>query len=482
MSKIFYLFTFFIISLNVIVQGQTYDHNTGSLQVTVYQNGYLGHDAVPTGNGILFNSNVDACFTAGIMYGNSTNGVVGMVGSFTDVVGNPPLVEDCVNLIPITSGPVPNFNQASTCQFNDSNAPVPYGFDVTQESFSNTGDDFIFLKYTFENNTSNNFDNIYVGFFNDWDVGAAAYLNNRGGIDPARNLVYQWLEGGSPDPSYYGLIAFSGMSGGTASYDFPGDNATIRDTLLSWISSIRTPNVIVEDYRSFIGSGPFTLPPSSTFVVGFGIVAGENLSDLEVNTDAAQLIWDNTVIPVELTSFTANVNDLGQVILNWATATETNNQGFEIERRTETSEYRTIGYVEGFGTTTEPKNYNYLDQTVEQGINYYRLKQVDFDGTFSYSDEVEVDVTGPLAFNLQQNYPNPFNPSTNIKYSIAESGIVRLSIYNLVGEEVAILVNGYKQAGFYETTFDASKLPSGTYIYKLQSDKSFLTKKMMLLK
>lgn len=191
---------------------------------------------------------------------------------------------------------------------------------------------------------------------------------------------------------------------------------------------------------------------------------------------------DQPYIPVELTSFTANVNNLGQVVLNWETATEINNQGFEIERRTESSEFRTIGFVDGYGTTTEPRSYSFIDKNADNGINYYRLKQVDFNGTYEYSNEVEVNVIGHLTFNLDQNYPNPFNPSTNIKYSVPESGNVRLSVYNLVGEEVAVLVNGFSQAGFYEVTFDASNLSTGVYLYKLQSANSVQTKKMMLLK
>ena len=188
-----------------------------------------------------------------------------------------------------------------------------------------------------------------------------------------------------------------------------------------------------------------------------------------------------TIIPVELTSFTA-VGNNGIVELNWETATEVNNHMFEIERRTEATEFRTIGYVEGAGTTTEPQSYSYTDINVEVGSYVYRLKQIDFNGTYQYSDEVEVDVNAPLSFNLEQNYPNPFNPSTNIKYSVPESGNVKLSVYNLVGEEVAVLVNGNVEAGNFEVTFDASSLPSGVYLYKLQSANSVQTKKMMLLK
>ncbi len=201
----------------------------------------------------------------------------------------------------------------------------------------------------------------------------------------------------------------------------------------------------------------------------------------EAYYDDYQLI-DLLFIPVELTSFSASVTGLGDVVLNWSTATETNNHMFEIERRAETGEYFTIGFVNGAGTTTEPQNYVYTDRTVETGKYFYRLKQMDFDGRYEYSDEVEIDVNGPLSFNLEQNYPNPFNPSTNIKYSVAESGHITLSVYNTVGEEVAILVDGFKESGFFEVAFDATNLPSGVYLYRLQSENSVQLKKMMLLK
>jgi len=187
-------------------------------------------------------------------------------------------------------------------------------------------------------------------------------------------------------------------------------------------------------------------------------------------------------IPVELTSFAANVNKEGDVILNWRTATELNNQMFEIERRSEEGQYIMIGYVNGHGTTTEPQEYTYIDNTVETGTFFYRLKQIDFGGRYEYSDEIEVEILGPLTFDLDQNYPNPFNPSTNIKYSVPETGSVKLSIYNALGEEVAVLVNGIVQAGFYEVTFDASNLPSGAYYYRLQSDNLNQVMKMLLLK
>jgi len=189
-----------------------------------------------------------------------------------------------------------------------------------------------------------------------------------------------------------------------------------------------------------------------------------------------------SVIPVELTSFTASVNSEGDVILKWSTATEVNNQLFEIERKSVNGRYTTIGSLDGYGTTTEPQEYSYVDNTVGTGTYFYRLKQIDFGGQYEYSNEIEVEVNGLLTFTLKQNYPNPFNPSTKIKYSVPENGNVKLSVYNLVGEEVIVLVNKRVNAGFYEVTFNADNLPSGTYFYRLQAGNFIQTKKMILMK
>ncbi len=189
----------------------------------------------------------------------------------------------------------------------------------------------------------------------------------------------------------------------------------------------------------------------------------------------------NYQIPVELTSFAANVSG-SSVELNWNTATELNNNGFEVERKSENSNYTKIGFVAGFGTTTEPKAYLFTDTKVASGNYTYRLKQVDFDGTFSYSKEVNVGVDAPVKYSLDQNYPNPFNPSTLIKYSVAKDGFVNVSIFNLLGEKVATLVNGNIKAGSYEVNFNASQLTSGIYFYSIEAGDFKAVKKMMLMK
>ena len=186
------------------------------------------------------------------------------------------------------------------------------------------------------------------------------------------------------------------------------------------------------------------------------------------------------VVPVELTSFTATT-DNGNVNLNWSTATELNNSGFQIERSSG-NEYQVVGFVAGHGTTTEVRNYSYSDQNVNAGSYTYRLKQIDFDGTFEYSNAIEVEVVGVKEFTLGQNYPNPFNPATTINFSLAEPSFVKLAIFNLLGEEVQVLKNEYMNAGSFNVSFNASSLPSGMYLYKIETAQYSSVRKMMLMK
>lgn len=189
------------------------------------------------------------------------------------------------------------------------------------------------------------------------------------------------------------------------------------------------------------------------------------------------------VIPVELTLFSASVSGK-TVVLNWTTATELNNDGFEIQRKFENGNFEAIKFVKGKGTTSEETEYRYVDQSATKGLNTYRLKQIDFDGSFSYSKEIEVSMLSiPLAFSVEQNYPNPFNPNTTIRFTLAENGPVSLTVYNVVGERIMNIINNeVKEAGSYKIHFDASELPSGTYIYTLRQGEQVTSKKMILIK
>lgn len=187
-------------------------------------------------------------------------------------------------------------------------------------------------------------------------------------------------------------------------------------------------------------------------------------------------------LPVELTSFTASVTQ-NKVQLKWETATELNNNGFEIQRKLENLDWITIGFVNGKGTTTEPTSYTYFDDVSELISNriYYRLKQIDYNGDYEFSDEIEV-ITIPLEYGLSQNFPNPFNPSTRIKYEIPENTNVTLEVFDVLGRLMKTLVNENKPAGRYEVEFNASELSSGLYLYKIKVGSFEQTKKMLLLK
>ena len=196
-------------------------------------------------------------------------------------------------------------------------------------------------------------------------------------------------------------------------------------------------------------------------------------------------------LPVELTSFTALATN-NYIQLNWTTATEVHNYGFYIERtlalpNTPSNEasltWSEIGFEEGNGNSNSPKEYSFVDNSVPAGVYQYRLKQVNTDGTFEYSEVIEVAFGSiPNEYNLSQNYPNPFNPVTVISYSIPSSSKVLLKIYDAIGKVVTTLVNQNQDAGNYKIDFDASELSSGVYYYKIQTGEFTTVKKMLLIK
>ncbi|RKY97824.1 MAG: hypothetical protein DRQ13_04200 [Ignavibacteriae bacterium] len=184
-----------------------------------------------------------------------------------------------------------------------------------------------------------------------------------------------------------------------------------------------------------------------------------------------QLILHNTSgVPVELVNFTATWQE-NQILLSWITASETNNFGFEIERKI-SNEWEVLGFVEGAGTTTEMNYYSFIDNIAELNFAdklFYRLKQLDLDGTFNYSQEVEVMLTQLTEYSLHQNFPNPFNPSTTVSFDLPVNSNVILTILNSIGEQVTKLADGECTAGTHQVIFNASNLSSGLYIYRIQA-------------
>jgi len=211
-------------------------------------------------------------------------------------------------------------------------------------------------------------------------------------------------------------------------------------------------------------------------------------SGFAVTIDSSEIsVYNLSFIPVELTSFTAAVDD-GIVVLNWSTATETNNYGFQVERSKDKVRFDQITFISGFGTTTEIKTYSYTDKTVSNGKYYYRLKQVDYDGSYTYSQIVEVDFGFPAKFALEQNYPNPFNSQTVIKFDLFETTNLKLNIYDINGKLIKSLIDNENwDAGRYNVNWNGTNeqkqpVSSGVYFYRLEAGNFNITKSMILEK
>ncbi|MBZ0199005.1 MAG: T9SS type A sorting domain-containing protein [Ignavibacteriaceae bacterium] len=227
-----------------------------------------------------------------------------------------------------------------------------------------------------------------------------------------------------------------------------------------------TPTILVAS-----GGTSADIQPGSVCVRQFNAAQNITVDGIRVSSS-----WDQ-IVPVELASFNASVVN-NNVSINWTTATETNNSGFEVVR-----DGSKIAFVAGVGTSTEINKYAFTDKNVAVGSHSYQLVQIDLNGTRTSVASTEVDVANVVTkFGMDQNYPNPFNPSTKISYAIPQSGNVKIEVFNTIGQSVALLVNGFNEAGTHEVSFNAVGLNSGIYFYRIEANGSVMTKKMTLLK
>jgi len=232
-----------------------------------------------------------------------------------------------------------------------------------------------------------------------------------------------------------------------------------------------------------------TIYSQSSIVFGVGtnieVGSGANISAdvITVNgTFSGNGTFNHGSLPVELVSFIANsVKD--QIILNWKTATELNNSGFEVQREVVDAVWKGVGFVVGAGNSTTAKEYSFVDAPGTRGSIKYRLKQIDYGGTYKYSNIIEINLGETIKeFELSQNYPNPFNPSTKIAYQIPKNSFVTIKVFDVLGKQVALLVNEEKTSGNYEAIFDAKELAGGIYYYTIKAGDFAQSKKMILLK
>jgi len=261
-------------------------------------------------------------------------------------------------------------------------------------------------------------------------------------------------------------------------------DGTANDTVKLWINPLISSaepaaNLIVSDTSTT--GGDITI---GTFAFRQGTAASGpyfKLDGLRIDTS-----WADAVVPVELISFTASSQN-SSIQLNWTTVTEINNRGFEIERSIDNKSFEKIGFVNGSGTTTQLQSYSFVDNNLESANKYYyRLKQVDYDGSFSYSQVVDINVNStPSNYSFMQTYPNPFNPNTTLSFSLPKDSKVTVKIFDLLGREVYKLVNDNLSAGNYNYEINFSNFASGIYLYRLEAygsdGSSFSTTKKMTL-
>lgn len=337
--------------------------------------------------------------------------------------------------------------------------------DVSEWDLSTTGPDF--------------FANMYQAW------------NNGGGASGQPILSYLYLRYDCETETMYALVY---QKDGTVPLEVSGDH---------WIAVPNLSTKVVDESDglptfSFVGvnydgngnhargyeakfslngiSQPTLITAHANVDVGGTQTSGTGGKEIPLNADCG-------VLPVELSSFSVILNNnIAQ--LNWETATEVNNYGFEIQRSSETEVWDKVGFVSGHGNSNSPKYYSFNDQTVAKSGSYaYRLKQIDIDGQYEYSGTVNISLNvSEISYKLDQNYPNPFNPSTTINYTIPQQDYVDLTIYNVFGEEVARLVNEVKETGTHSIIFNAENLASGMYYYKIETDSYVETKKLLLLK
>ncbi len=353
----------------------------------------------------------------------------------------------------------PDISQTTAHWFKLSTALVPGGAITLSDQGDIGGEDIATTTYTF-------FPSVAVNATGDIGIGFAACA-----------------------PTIYPGAYFTGRF----STDLAGTNrgsGVLRAGLDYYVRTFGGPRNRWGDY-----SGACIDPSDGSFWI-FNEYAMTRGTMIGVEDGRWKTAWGNfpaSALPIQLASFTGSVVNGNSVRLNWQTISEVNNYGFEIEKSLgNANNYQSVpnSFVAGHGTTSEPHSYTFTEPNVGQGTWYYRLKQIDLNGSSNYHEGVRVDVllTGvessalPAVVSLQQNYPNPFNPATLIPYSVSGLGFVTIKIYDVLGREVATLVDGVMPGGEHQVQFDASNLASGVYTYRLTVGDNIATRKLIVAK
>lgn len=420
-----------------------------------------------------------------IAFSDSLNGFIGATGGIifktTNAGANWDLSDTTLVIIGIECAPVVDFNF-----YNDYGWALISAFiDGSRlKKTTNLGDDWTLLPIEFTNSLNNIF---FLDEMNGWVTGQSYFGRTTDGGN-------SWIQDTSLNYNSYIDVFFSDLNTGWLTID---SNRTLNTTDggLTWvITDLKGGNFLIVDNDNIYLTSDKALHYSSNRGISWSLRL-DSTNALELSTmpkvnngwgvNPSQKIYkyeDSVYVPVELTSFWGRAEG-NKIILNWQTASELNNQGFDIEKSFNKKTWFNIGFVEGNGTTTEINSYIFIDTVFQTDIQYYRLKQLDFDGTFEYSQEIELNFSIPKEFSLSQNFPNPFNPSTTIQYKIPEAVIVNISIFDITGRKVKELVNEKKQPGYYNIELKGGELSSGIYFYRMVTSSGHKSvKKLVLIK
>lgn len=430
--------------------------DTGSITTEVFDDGFIGTDPLFFGIGFDFGGD------NGLFTGTALVGISGDADSlpyngaseFTNV-------SPTVAIAP--SGIFSYFDTGWATSFSS-----PLGVTLHQEAYalSASSDQFVVFNLCAENTSGGDLD-VFLGYFADWDIGD--FLQNLG--DASGNLVYSWDDSGT-SPNFFGYSPIGGHVLSGWNVDWTLDDAGM---FLGMTTPGTTP-ASGGDRRNVMGVDVGTISSGGTECAIFAWVAGANLAALQSAVSDAEV-----AIPVELLSFDA-VLDGNDVSLRWATASETNNAGFEVQMDAG-SGYQALAFVDGHGTTTEAHTYSYAVRGLDPGTYQFRLKQIDYDGVFEYHGDLEVAVETPDRYVLMPAYPNPFNPEATVRFAVRDSAPVTLTLHDALGRQVSTLYNGTPEVNqTLSVQIDGKDLPSGLYLVRLTGRDFSASQPVTLLK
>ena len=319
--------------------------------------------------------------------------------------------------------------------------------------------------------------------------------------------VINWGTGGTSYPTTVNIQYYTGVNPSPVS----GGNYSNSNWVVSPVGTLTAASYDITYYFGDNETYTITSPSTNTRLAKYNPSSWEVFSTAGTGIYQSELTWANLTVksrgmwnfstyaltdvtsplPVSITYFNAALT-ARDVRLSWATAWEINNKGFEVQRRSAAkdnsfTEWQTLGFVSGNGTTNNESDYNYTDSKLITGTYQYRLKQVDFNGNFEYftlNSPSSVVIGTPAVFDVFQNYPNPSNPNTKIDYQIPFSGKISLKVYDISGKEVSTIIDKSMDAGYYTSSFDGTNLASGVYFYRLiasSADGRNFTKTMKMI-